>query len=505
MPQRSPSSTESSAMPFTGLNQILEAQRHDFLAQMPVGLDIRRERLRRGVAMILAHRKRLLAAVMQDFSVRGKEFSLLAEVFAPLQVFMDAQKQVHRWMRPEHRKAPVPFNLFGARAQIQYQPLGVVGIMGAWNAPLNLVLVPLATALAAGNRAMLCPSDLMPASAEALNAAVKEYFNPTEVAVAVGGLEVSKAFSRLQLDHLLFTGSPSVGALVMQQAAVNLVPVTLELGGKCPAIIAPDADIADTAKVLVATKTMNGGQACLAPDLVFVPRRSLDAFVREIDAAARVLYPGGAQHADYCGIVNARHYQRIDSLIEQARATGAEVRPIGVTQDASSISDRERLRMALHLVIDPPQESRAMNEEVFGPVLTVLTYEDLNAMCEKLRLMPKPLGLYVFSGNSADTQFVLARTFSGGVTVNDALFHYSVPDLPFGGVGRSGMGSYSFGIEGFKRFSHARSIYYQAGPRSLLRVMQPPYGRLYDWLIRKRMDRLAKKLTTVVPSTSYES
>jgi len=477
--------------PAPELERILAAQRQSFLAEMPVPAQSREDRLDRAAAMLLAHRERLHEAAMQDFSVRGRDFTYLVEIAASLQVLMDARKGVRRWMRPERRKAPIPFSLFGAKSEIQYQPLGVVGIMGAWNAPINLVLVPLATALAAGNRAMLCPSDLMPHCGEALDEAVRAYFDVSELAVVRGGLEVSKAFSRLQFDHLLFTGSPPVGAMVMQQAAPNLVPVTLELGGKCPVLIGPDADLADTARVLVATKTMNGGQACLAPDMVFVPRQKLEALLAELDGAATRLYPGAASHPDYCGIVNQRHFARIESLVEQARSSGADVRPLGA--DGGCVLDQARRRMALHAVVDPPQGSRAMTEEIFGPVFTLLGYDDLGKACESLRAMSKPLGLYVFSRSRALIQSILDQTFSGGVTVNDALFHYSVPDLPFGGVGRSGMGAYSFGVEGFRRFSHARSVYYQAGPRALLGVMQPPYGRLFDLMIRKRLEKLARR------------
>ena len=475
----------------------LRVQRESFLQRQPVELGVREDRLDRGLAMLLAHREKLLDALMQDFSARSRDWTTLAEIFAPAQVFIDARRQVKRWMQSERREAPAPFNVFGARAEIRYQPLGVIGIMGAWNGPLNLVLVPLATALAAGNRAMLCPSDMMPRMAEALDAAVTEYFNASEVVVVRGGLAVSKAFAKLPFDHLLFTGSPAVGAEVMAQAAPNLVPVTLELGGKCPVIIAPDADIVDAAKELIATKTMNGGQACLAPDLVLVPRKQCEILVREMDAAAAALYPSAVKNPDYCGIVNARHFQRVESLVEQARQLGARVMTLGLAGDRDAIRDADKGRLALHLVIDPPSESRAMTEEIFGPVMTVLLYDDLDAACMNLRAMPKPLGLYVFTKNKRTLGFVLDRTFSGGVTVNDALFHYSVPDLPFGGVGRSGMGAYSFGIEGFKRFSHARAIYHQAGPRSLLRVMQPPYGRLFDWVIRKRLDRLALRYACV--------
>lgn len=481
------------------LRRVLEAQRRSFLGDVPVSLQARHDRLDRGLAMLLAHRERLVDAIMADFPTRGREWTLLAEVFATSQSFQGARKNVHRWMRPESRKVPLPFSAFGAKAQVQYQPLGVIGIMGAWNGPLNLVLVPLATALAAGNRAMLCPSDMMPTLAEALDTAVREYFDMTEVAVARGGIAVSKAFSALPFDHLLFTGSPAVGAAVMAQAAPNLVPVTLELGGKCPVVIAPDADLADAAHRLVATKTMNGGQACLAPDLLFVSRQHLDALINGLDEAARTLYPGGATNSDYCGIVNERHYQRVGSIVDQASEQGVRIVRLGVGEDPAEVRSDAHRRLALHLVIDPPAASRAMNEEIFGPVITVLPYDTLEAACAQIRLQPKPLGLYVFSRSAETTQRVLDQTFSGGVTVNDALFHYSIPDLPFGGVGRSGMGAYSFGIEGFRRFSHARSVYRQAGPRSLMRVMQPPYGRLFEWVIRGTLDRMASKMARVTP------
>lgn len=470
---------------------VMRAQRESFLRDMPVGLKVRQDRIDRGLAMLLAHRKALHEAVMQDFSVRGGDWALLAEIAAPVQVFQQVRKGVEGWMKPERRKAPLPFNLFGARAEIQYQPLGVVGIMGAWNGAINLVLVPLATALAAGNRAMLCPSDMMPNTAQAIDAAVRSYFDPTEVTVAHGGLEVCKAFSSLPFDHLLFTGSPGVGAQVMAAAAPNLTPVTLELGGKCPVIVTRDADLADTARAIVATKTMNGGQACLAPDLLLVQRDQREALLRELDQAAAALYPGAAKHPEYCGIVNERNYTRITSLVDQARSAGARVQALGLEGRAEIERDDAHRRMALQVVVDPPAQTRAMTEEVFGPVITLVSYDDLEHACAQLREMPKPLGLYVFSRSRKAAQFVLDRSFSGGVTLNDAMFHYSVPDLPFGGVGRSGMGSYSFGIEGFKRFSHARSVYTQAGPRSLMRVMQPPYGKLFDMAIRNRLEKLA--------------
>ena len=480
--------------PLPRLQAMLELQRQAFLAEVPVSLQTRRDRLERGMSMILTHRERLLAAVMEDFPVRGAEWTTLAELFAPLQVYKGAIRNVGRWMRPQRRGSPPPFNLFGARSEIQYQPLGVVGVMAAWNAPLNLILVPLATVLAAGNRALLCPSDLMPATAASLEQAVRDYFDPAEVAVARGGLEVSKAFSQLAFDHLLFTGSPQVGSVVMRAASENLVPVTLELGGKCPVVVAPDADLADCARRLVAAKNYNGGQACLAPDHLFVPRGRLEDFVREMRAAAEEQCPGGARNAQHSGIVNHRHYQRLGGIIDEAAGLGTRIEVLTAdAQDQAAVRDDQHRRFALHLLIDAPAQSRAGRDELFGPVLLVSTYEDVAEACARIRSAPKPLGLYVFSRNSAMRQYVLDRTFSGGATLNDALFHYSVPDLPFGGVGRSGMGAYGFGLEGFRCFSHARAVYRQAGPRALMRVMQPPYGRLYDLVVRGSLERMARK------------
>lgn len=478
--------------PAQAMHAALEAQRADFLRHVPVSYAVRHDRLERGLAMLAAHRKKLVEAGLQDFGERGPEWTLLQEVFGTVAAYQSALKNLKRWMRPERRSAPVPFNLFGATAQIQYQPLGVVGIMGAWNGPITLVLGPLAPVLAAGNRAMLCPSDLMPASAAAVAEAVREYFDVTEVTAVSGGLEVNKAFSALPFDHLMFTGSPGVGAKIMAAAAPNLVPVTLELGGKCPVVIGEDADMDDAAQRLAVTKTLNGGQACLSPDHFFVPRKRLDDFLQRIDAAMATLHPDPAANPNYCGMAIDRYYQRILDIIEDARQRGARVQTLGL-RDGQALTNASARRIAVHAVIDAPADSRVMREELFGPLLAISTYDDVEDACLRIRLQPKPLGLYVFSRSARFRQFVLDRTFSGGVTLNDALYHYGVSSMPFGGVGRSGMGAYSYGIDGFRRFSHARGIYKQGGPRALLRVMRPPYGWMFDMAIRQPIEKIARK------------
>jgi len=490
------------------LEAMLARQRRAFLDELPVTAEVRRDRLRRGMAMLTKHRERLVAALSEDFSSRSADWTLLAEIFSALIVYEAAEKSVERWMRPERRSSPMPFRLFGARAEIQYQPLGVVGIMSSWNGPVNLVLVPLATALAAGNRAMLCPSDQMPAVGRALDEAVSDFFDPAEVAVVHGGLEVSQAFSHLRFDHLMFTGSTRVGALVATAAAPNLVPVTLELGGKCPVIVGPDADLDETAHRLVGGKALNGGQACLGPDRLLVPREKLDELIRRMDQAARSLYPDTARNRDWCGLLDERQWQRVTSLVDEARERGARIVPLGVDpSDPGAIRDPSAYRMAIQLILDAPADTRAMTEEIFGPPMVVETYDpgDVDGVCRRLRALPKPLGLYVFAKDPAFRQYVLDRTFSGGVTLGDVIFHYSVPDLPFGGVGPSGQGAYSFGIEGFRRFSHARSVYTQAGPRALLGLFHPPYGRMFDWVVRGKIDKLGKRFAGVArPASARE-
>ena len=472
-------------------------QRTSFLSEMPVTLETRRDRLARGAAMILAHRQKIVAAAMADFPNRCEEMSLMTEVFAPSNAFVGASKNLKRWMQPERRKAMAPFNLFGARSEVQYQPLGVVGIMGAWNAALNLVVVPMAMAMAAGNRTMLCPSDLMVESAKALDAAVREYFDDTEAVVCMGGLAVSKAFSTLPFDHLMFTGSTAVGTQVMMAAAANLVPVTLELGGKSPVIVLPDVDMDDAVKRLANTKTANGGQACIGPDHFYVPRSLLEPFLSGMDAALAALYPGAAGNVNYCGLSFDRHFQRMTSLVDEARASGGRVEILGAKTGNAIAIDPAKRNMAVHAVIDPPQDIRAIKEEIFGPVMIVSTYDDLDQACRDIRAKEKPLALYVFSRSKDQAQYVLDRTFSGGVTINDGLFHYAQPDLPFGGIGKSGIGAYSPGVDGFRRFSHARGVYKQAGPMALLRAMQPPYGKLFNMAIRGQVEKLARKYAGV--------
>lgn len=468
----------------------LEQMRTGFLSELPVAFEVRRERIRRAIAMLLKHADALVAASLQDFPGRRAELARLTDVFMPLDALRHAERKLAGWMKPHKRGAPQPFALFGARAQVQYQPLGVVGVVAPWNAPLTLLLLPLATILAAGNRAFLRPSDQTPACAAALDAAVREYFDPDEVSVALGGLHTSQAFSGLPLDHLLFTGSTGVGRAVAASAADNLTPLTLELGGKCPVFVLADADVAEAGRRLALGKLMNGGQGCLCPDTAYVPAALQQPLLAAMDAEVRRQAVGD----DLCGLFSARHLQRLQAIVDEAREAGARVLTLG-----AQVTDSARLRMAPTVIVDPSPELRASQEELFGPVLVLRSCEEPLAAVQALRQGEKPLGLYVFSRSQRAAQQLLDASFSGGATVNDTLMHLSVKDLPFGGVGHSGMGAYGFGIEGFRRFSHARAVYWQGGPFSLLRAMHPPYGVLYRFAIEGTLRRLQRRYAKVPP------
>lgn len=480
------------------LSEALALQRASFQAELPVTLAVRRDRLRRAIAMLLRHAERFIAASQADFGNRPPELARLTEVFFPLEALRHAERHVARWMKPDRRGALFPFSLFGARAEVQYQPLGVVGVVAPWNAALTLLFLPLAPILAAGNRAFLRPSDLTPHCAAAAAAAVSEYFDPAEVAVALGGHETSVAFTSLALDHLLFTGSTAVGRIVARAAAENLVPVTLELGGKCPVFVLPDADLVDSARKLAAGKLLNGGQACLGPDTAWVPPALIEPLLAAMDAELRRQLPQGVADAGVCGLFNARQYERVAGLVDDAVARGAQIRVLG----GGAARDAARRVIAPTVLIDPPPEARASREEIFGPVMVLRTCPDLDGTLRAMRREDKPLGLYVFSRDRGAAQRVLDGSFSGGASLNDIAMHFAVHDLPFGGAGASGIGAYGSGLEGFRRFSHARAVYHQAGPFGLTRAMRPPYGKLYQMVFVDGMKRLEKRYADVRPVNS---
>lgn len=445
----------------------------------------RKERLQRCVDLLVDHQDALAKALDEDYGGRPTYLTKMSDVMMPVGHLKHAIKNVEKWMRPEKRPAAFPMGLLGGKARIEYHPLGVVGIMSPWNFPLAMIFNPLATALAAGNRAMIKPSEFNPKTAELIEQLFGQYFSEDEIVVVNGGPESGAAFSALDLDHILFTGATSIGRMVMLAAAQNLTPVTLELGGKSPTIISQSADVEKAAEMIISGKTMNSGQVCLSPDYVFVPEAQLETFINKARSTFRCLYPSVSGNSDYPAVVNERHYERIAGYIEEAKAAGARVE--AMSDDSYNAQEQ---RIPLHLVVNPGEDLRIMQDEIFGPAMVVKTYKQLSDCIDYIADKPHPLGLYYFGNDKEEQRYVLDNTQSGGVTINDVIMHISNIDLPFGGVGNSGIGNYQ-GLEGFRTFSHARSVYTQGWVNlPKLAGTQPPYDaakldKLYASQIKK--------------------
>ncbi|WP_262297545.1 coniferyl aldehyde dehydrogenase [Microvirga sesbaniae] len=463
------------------LQACLDAQRAALAERGPVTPERRAEGLDALATALVRHAEDFAAAVAADFGHRSVHETKLADVYAVVAALRHARKNFRRWMRP--RRRPIDWMFQPGRGRVLYQPLGVVGIIGPWNYPVQLTLSPLAGALAAGNRVMIKPSEITPRTSALLEQVVGQVFDPAEVAVVPGGPDVAKAFARLKLDHLLFTGSTAVGREVMRAAAENLVPVTLELGGKSPALVLADYSLDRAAERIAVGKLFNAGQTCIAPDYVLVPRGSQEAFVAAYRRAVSRLYPTLAGNPDYTAIVSERHVARLNRLVADARARGAGIHEINPGRDSFDAAGR---KIAPVVLTGVPDDALVMGEEIFGPILPVIPYDDVEAACRFLAARPHPLALYLFGRDRALVDRVLARTVSGGVAVNDTLLHCVQEELPFGGVGASGMGAYH-GEAGFRTFSHARSVFHQARVNGA-GMTRPPYGgrmnRLLAMLLR---------------------
>jgi coniferyl-aldehyde dehydrogenase len=387
-------------------------------------------------------------------------------------------------MRDERRATQFPLGLLGAKASIVYQPLGVVGIVSPWNFPVYLTFSPLVGVLAAGNRAIIKPSEVTPASAEVIAKIVAAAFDETVVSIVMGGPEVGDAFTRLPFDHLVFTGGGTIARQVLRAAAEHLVPVTLELGGKCPVVIGKDANLRDVALKTMNGKCLNAGQICLAPDYLFVPEGRRNELVQALKQATGELFTSLKDNPDYTSVVNERHRRRLQGYLDDAKQKGAEVVELNPANEAFEI--RETNKMPPTLVLGPSEEMRVMQEEIFGPVLPIKTYQSIDEVISYVNAHPRPLALYYFGQDGGERDRVLSRTTSGGVTVNDVIMHIAQEDLPFGGVGASGMGAYH-GREGFRTFSHAKSVFSQSRV-DVGKLLRPPYGERYRKLIRKLID-----------------
>jgi len=467
--------------PTDTLKATLERQRAAFLRDGSPSAAQRKELLGRLRRMVIDHQEDIATAVNQDFGHRSRHETLMAETFVTVASIKHMLRHVASWMKPERRS--VPFQFRPGRAQVVYQPLGVVGVISPWNYPVSLALGPVATALAAGNRVMLKPSEYTPATSALLARLLGEAFPAEQVAVVTGGAEVGAAFAALPFDHLLFTGGTGTGRLIMRAASENLVPVTLELGGKSPVLIDADYPLERAARSIAHGKLFNAGQVCIAPDYVLVPAASAARFATLFTDEVKRLYPSLVDNPDYTAVINQRHQDRLRTLVEDARGKGAkvlEINPAG--EDLQAQAGR---KFPPTLLLDVTSDMAAMQDEIFGPVLPIKTYGTLDEAIAYINSRPRPLALYYFGANRARQGEVLARTTSGGVTINDTLLHYMQEDLPFGGVGASGIGAYH-GREGFRTFSHQKPVFRQA-TLNTAGLLRPPYGRLVERLIAALM------------------
>ena len=457
------------------LHAVLVAQREAFMAELPVSIAVRKDRLTRAAAMVSDNADAFCDALSEDFGHRSREQSMLTDVAASVAPIKHAIKAVEGWAKRDKRPVQFPLGLLGAKAWVEYQPKGVIGVIAPWNFPVQLVMAPLAGVFAAGNRAMVKTSEFTPSVAALFERIVGGYFPPEELAFVSGGPDVGKAFASLPFDHLLFTGATSVGKHILHAAADNLVPVTLELGGKSPVIVGKGADIAQATERVTLGKMLNAGQICLAPDYVLVEASEEAAVIEGLRAAASAMYPTLLANPDYTSVVNDRHFQRLTDLVDDARAKGATVEVVNPANEDFGASNARK--MPLHIVTDVTDDMAIMQEEIFGPLLPVRRYTGIDDAIGHVNGRHRPLGLYYFGGDPAERRRVLDRTISGGVTVDDVIFHVSMEDLPFGGVGPSGMGSYH-GRDGFLTFSHAKAVFKQARiDVAKLAGLKPPYGK----------------------------
>lgn len=455
--------------------QCLETQRAAARSAGIPSAKTRIDRLRRAHDLLGQYERQICEALEADYGHRSADQSFFVELMTTAKPLRIAIKNVKRWMKPEKRSAGFPFNMAGARAEVRYQPIGVVGCISPWNFPVNLTFMPLAGIFAAGNTAIIKPSELTPNTARLMQEMFASTFNEDEVAVFTGGPDVAKTFSALPFDHLLYTGGEAVAKSIMRAAADNLVPVTLELGGKSPVIIGKGASLGLAADRILFGKVFNAGQVCVSPDYLFVPEDKLSDVIAALKAAAVKTIPKERGAKDLVSIINDRHAERLRRYVNTARNDKTTVIEFEWT---GGQSDAQSNLVPLTLIIDPADAAPVMREEIFGPVLPIKTYKTLQDVSRFIGERSAPLALYYFGSNQTEIDHLLEHTRSGGVTINDVIMHYTIDDLPFGGVGSSGMGAYH-GFDGFKRFSHARAIYRQSR-FDVAGALRPPYGPTFQ-------------------------
>jgi coniferyl-aldehyde dehydrogenase len=441
----------------------------------PASLELRLDRLQRAERLLKENHQALAEAICADYGNRSRYQSLAADVGMSIKSLQHAQENVAQWMQTQENSEPMP----GMQARIEFQPLGVVGIIVPWNFPLNLAFSPLAGVFAAGNRAIFKPSELTPKTSALLAQLVSQYFDSLELTTVLGEADVGAAFSAQKFDHLIFTGSTAVGRHVMRAASENLVPVTLELGGKSPVLVAPDANLRTAVERTLTVKTFNAGQICMSPDYVLLPEGAQDEFVRHAREFMQQAFPTLQGNADYTSLVCDAHFERQIALLEDAKSKGATV--VSLAPEGEVAYDAATRKMATVLVLNATDDMRVMQEEVFGPVLPLKSYQQEQEAVAYINAHPRPLAAYYFGDNAENQRRMADMTTSGGLVINDIMTHSSVESLPFGGVGPSGMGAYH-GIHGFLRFSHAKAVVEQSPSGESSLRLRAPYGEKLEQL-----------------------
>lgn len=466
----------------------LKAQRDSYTSEGIVTAATRIDRIDRAVDVLVKYSEAISEAMNADFGCRPREVNLMTDVTGSIECLKHCKKHLKTWMKQEKRPTMFPLNLLGGRSTVEYQPKGVVGVLAPWNFPLGMVFEPLAGVLAAGNRAMIKPSEFTPATSALIADMVAEAFDPTELTVFTGGPDVGQAFSSLPFDHMIFTGATSIARHIMAAAARNLVPVTLELGGKSPVVISRSADIIEAVQRIMVGKMLNAGQVCIAPDYVFVPEELMDEVVEQATLVVKEMYPSLLNNDQYTAMVNDRHYQRITSNLNDANERS--IKTVTINPANEDFTDNPTQKIPPTLIINPDDDALCMQDEIFGPLLPIKSYKNFEETINYINEKPRPLAAYYFGKDKIEEKRFLTGTTSGGVSINDVMFHMLQKDLPFGGVGPSGMGAYH-GIEGFKTFSHAKGVYRQPKriPVAKLAGFMPPYGPASEKNIKQKVKR----------------
>jgi len=467
------------------LHRVFEAQQKSFLEEGEPSRKMREDRIGRVIAMTLKNADRFTEATHADYGSRDPELGKSLDVVSLIDGLKADRKATAGFMRGERRASSFPLGLLGGRSRIHYEPLGVIGNISPWNFPIQLSLSMLGAALGAGNRVIIKPSDQTPLTSTALAEAIAEYFDDTELAAFAGGLDLAVEFPKLPFDHLMFTGSPALAKIVCAEAAKNLTPVTLELGGKSPVLVSRTADMAEAARRIMWGKCLNGGQVCLAPDFGFIPAGSESAFIEAADKVVNEMFPTMVDNDQYVNFVNERHYQRVTGYLDDARAKGAQVIVVNPANEDFPPAAR---KMPITFVLNVTDDMVINQEEIFGPVFLIRTYTDFSEAIDYVNSRPKPLALYYFGEDDKEWQKVLTKTSSGGVVRNDVIAHFMQHELPFGGVGNSGTGRYH-GIEGFRRFSNPRGVYEQSNiaAKAIRLALNFPMKALHSKVIKAKL------------------